>query len=156
MRKSMQVPGAVPGTERAWQTSSIIKMFSSAHLCQLLLHNPSPQSSMMDTVTVNMLSMLKLRLAIVIADMTPEWTAQLWTGSSAQHGLGCNAVPVLQFLILQQTSPSLFTQGLGNIPKASKQRLRIGTFWLLPGLLAKAHHQVSPDPETRGTDWTSC
>lgn len=124
----MQVPGAVPGTERAWQTSSIIKMFSSAHLCQLLLHNPSPQSSMMDTVAVNMLSMLKLRLAIVIADMTPEWTAQLWTGSSAQHGLGCNAVPVLQFLILQQTSPSLFTQGLGNLPKASKQRLRIGTF----------------------------
>lgn len=128
MRKTIHVRGTVPGTECAWQTSSIIKMFSSAHLCQLLLHNPSPQNSVMDLVTVNMLSMLLLRFAIVIAGMAPEWTAQLWAGSSAQHSLGCNGIPVLQFLILQQTSPCLFTQGLGKLPKASKQRLRIGTF----------------------------
>ena len=93
MRESVQVPGAVLGTGQcAWQALSIIKMFSSAHLYQLLLHNQSPQSSEMDLITVNITSMFKLRLRTVTVSMAPE--------STAQCGLGCNGLSL--FCIVAQ------------------------------------------------------
>lgn len=114
MRKSVQ--------GQAW---SMIKTFSSAHLYQPLLHNPSPQSSVMDLMTVNILSALKLRLKQEQLIRLMHLRLKPWADSPAlgwprwQRFSLCAA----HFLILWRASLSLFTPGPGEVPKESEQKL---------------------------------
>lgn len=111
----MQSLGVVPGTrQHTWQTLSVIETFPPAHLYQLLLHHQSPQSPVMDLVTVNILWMFKLRLETVIMNTAHKSTVQWWAGSSSVPGwFVCSA----QFLILWQPSPQLVYTGAGQGPK---------------------------------------